>query len=135
MDEVDPEVSDYEPSLPDPHHPAPLTMSSPALPDGVQQAFDRSMQEAVRSRAEASPAAAPPEAEPPDAQSEPPLLEPQLEERQPHERHPELPVNWMMMILRSLWVNLLTSKLQWPGRINKTHVPIQQIFLYLKMMI
>ena len=44
-------------------------------------------------------------------------------------------LNWMMMTLRSLWVNLLTSKLQWPGRINKTHVPIQQIFLYLKMMI
>ena len=44
-------------------------------------------------------------------------------------------LNWMTMTLRSLWVNLLTSKLQWPGRINKTHVPIQQIFLYLKMMI
>ena len=87
IDELDPKARAV--TIPD--HPAPLTMSSPALPDGVQQAFDRSTQEAIQPRAEASPAAAPPEAEPPETLTEPPPLEPQLEERQPYERHPELP--------------------------------------------
>ena len=87
IDEVDPELSDYTPSIAG-EPPAPVTMSS-RLPDGVQRAFDRSTQEAIQSRAAERPSVPlvpdPPEDQPPEP------LEPQLEERRPYERHPELP--------------------------------------------
>ena len=88
IDEVDLELSDYVASIVE-EPPAPVTMSSSGLPDGVQRAFDRSIQEAIQSRAAERPSAPPAPNPPEDFPTEP--LEPQLEERRPHERHPEPP--------------------------------------------
>ena len=81
---IDPELSDYAPSIAE-EPPAPVTMPSSGLPDGVQRAFDRSMQEAIQSRVIERPSAPPAPDPPEDLPIEP--LEPQLEERRLHERH------------------------------------------------